>query len=127
MAIVGDGIRFIVAGAINSLITVILYQLLLGYFSHSYSYALSWIIGMMFLIVVYPSKVFRVENSGLKNSLLTIFVYIATFYFGLKLLDYLVLKDIHPRLAIFLVMGCIALINFLLTRKIYKKNIGKSL
>ena len=127
MAIVGDGIRFIVAGAINSLITVILYQLLLGYFSHSYSYALSWIIGMMFLIVVYPSKVFRVESSGLKNSFLTIFVYIATFYFGLKLLDYLVLKDIHPRLAIFLVMGCIALINFLLTRKIYKKNIGKSL
>ncbi len=114
--ILSDALRFIGAGGINTLLTVSLYQFLLIFLSHNTAYIVSWLTGLIFLITVYPSKVFVGGLKSKKRIVAITFVYLLVFCAGLWCLNYLVLSGIHERLAIFIVLIFSTVLNFILMR-----------
>jgi len=111
-----DGIRFIGAGAANTLITLIIYQILLLTLSHNYAYSISWIIGVIFLMVVYPTRVFIDSKNSTKRKVAAAMSYLTVFIAGMWCLNILIGSGLHERLAIFVVVVFSALLNFFLMR-----------
>lgn len=119
--VAGDGLRFIVAGALNTGITVIAYQALLFHVSSASAYALSWVIGLLFAAIIYPNRVFvGGRTDGVARAVLAAF-YVAIFLMGLALIAALDAIGSPPRLAIFLVVCCTTLLNFLGSRFLLRR------
>ena len=53
-----DAFRFLVAGGINALLTLLVYQALLFALPHQLAYLLAWVAGLLFVMLAYPSRVF---------------------------------------------------------------------
>ncbi len=119
-SIISDALRFIGVGGINTLFTIILYQILLTFLTHQYAYSLSWLSGFIFLMIVYPSKVFIGGMTTQKRKLLMAILYLLIFIVSLWFLDFLVALQIHKRLAIFIVIIFSSLLNFFLIRRILR-------
>lgn len=117
----GDGLRFLLAGGANTLLTFALYQLLLFIASPSVAYALSWLFGLAFVVVVYPAKVFAGAQKGGRARLYLGASYVAMFLIGLATLQGLSTIGVPPRIAIILVMAVTTLANFLLGRLIFRR------
>lgn len=117
---ISDGLRFLVAGGINTLLTIGIYQLLLFYFSHGISYSLSWTAGLLFIYFVYPSKVFPGGINTLKRRVYAIASYLIVFASSLWFLDLLVSNGVHSRIAIFGVLIISILLNFFSMRVIFR-------
>lgn len=123
----GDGVRFILAGSLNTFLTLALYQALLLFINHQFAYAVSWIFGIAYLIVVYPSKVFSGSCLSWYKYTLMICVYILVFFLGLRALDLFVDAIGSPRIAIFFVMLTTTTANFLLMRLVFRAQSSRSL
>lgn len=117
----GDGLRFLLAGGANTLLTFALYQLLLFITSPSVAYALSWLFGLAFVVVIYPAKVFAGGHKGRRARLYLAASYVAMFLIGLATLYGLSTIGVPPRIAIILVMAVTTLANFLLGRLIFRR------
>lgn len=118
--LLADGFRFILAGGVNTLLTLGVYQLCLVFLSHNLSYATSWLVGILYLILVYPTKVFPGGSTSLKKNTTVVAVYLMVFLVSLWTLEKVVDYGIHKRLAIFLVLIVSATLNFLLMRLVYR-------
>lgn len=116
-----DALRFIFAGAINTALSYCLYWVLLGWVSYPVAYALSWVLGLLLVVVLYPSKVFVGSKNSLKKQLLLAVQYASVFCVGLGLLKVLV-GYIHlpPAWAAVIVMGFTTVLNFVLMRLLYR-------
>lgn len=115
-----DALRFLLAGGINTLLTIGIYQLLLFFFSHNISYSLSWIAGLLFIYSVYPSKVFPGGINTLKRRVYAITSYLIVFVSSLWFLNLLVSNGVHSRIAIFGVLIISTLLNFFSMRVIFR-------
>ena len=118
--LVADGIRFLLAGGLNTLLSILVYQLLLLFLSPGLSYALCWLVGLVFLLVVYPSKVFVGSGTNTQRMATTVAVYAVVFGISYFCLQALVAHGVPPRLAIFGVLVISTATNFLLMRLIYR-------
>ena len=116
----GDAFRFLIAGSINVLLSLCVYQLCLLVWSHDISYALSWVAGLTYLVVVYPSKVFSGGSTSLLKSLIVLCSYFLVFTVGLWCLSQFVSVGINERLAIFLVLPISTVLNFVCMRIVYR-------
>ncbi len=111
-----DSARFIGAGIANTLLTIALYQIFLLFLPHDYAYTLSWLSGFVFLMVIYPSKVFAGKKYSIMRKFSIAVSYLSIFFIGLIFLDYLVQNGLHERTAIFVIVFVSALLNFFLSR-----------
>ena len=116
-----EGFRFVVAGSINTVLTLAVYQLCLVFMSHEIAYGISWLLGIAFLVIVYPSKVFSHNNSSLTKKVFIALLYLITFILGLRLLNWLVLSGIPAEFAIFIVLAFAMIINFFGMRMILRR------
>ncbi len=116
----GDSVRFIVAGVLNTGLTLCAYQIFLIVLSPSVAYACSWLLGLVFVAVVYPNKVFKGGNRRLRDRVLVAITYCSVFVIGLLLLQLLQRFSIDPRHAIFLVIATTTIFNFFIARWILR-------
>lgn len=120
-ALSSDAARFIVAGVVNTALTLVVYQALLLVMTPSLAYAGSWIAGLIYVAIVYPDKVFKNGRRDLSDRFALAGSYVAMFLLGLLLLKLLQAAGIAPSLAIFLVVGTTTVMNFLLSRTILRR------
>ena len=116
-----DAVRFIIAGGINTLLTLIIYQLCLLFLRHDISYIISWIVGITFLIVFYPTRVFPQGHNTWRRKVLIVGLYIVNFFVSLWLLDVVVNYGIFPQIAILFALMYTTLMNFFGMRFILRK------
>ena len=118
--LIADGLRFIIAGSINTILTLCIYQFALFFLSHSVAYAFSWLVGILYLIIVYPTKVFPGGNNSPMRIGVATAIYLVVFMISLWSLDFIVSAGLHERLAIFVVLVLSASLNFVLMRLVYR-------
>lgn len=107
--------RFLVAGTLNTGITIIIYQSLIFIISPSMSYCISWCVGVILVSVIYPYFVFRANKTSSSNlSIKFALIYIICFFVGLAFNQVLILIFNIPRLAIIFTLCFTASISFLL-------------
>jgi putative flippase GtrA len=116
----GDGVRFVLAGVANTLITLAAYQLLLFIAPAWLAYSASWILGLLFVVAFYPSRVFAGARRDLAARFWLGASYVAVFLVGLAALRLLEAGQVPPRLAIFAVLALTTVSNFLLGRFVLK-------
>lgn len=115
-----DGLRFVLAGALNTLITLGAYQFLLFVAPAWLAYTLSWLCGLLIVVVFYPSRVFAGARRDLAARASLAASYAAIFFLGLGTLRVLATVGIPPRISIFAVLAVTTASNFLLGRLILK-------
>lgn len=116
-----DGFRFLVAGTVNTALTFAAYQGLLFFGSHQVSYALAWLCGLAFVIVVYPSRVFGNKSPTVNNLIGFALCYVGMFLLGLITLQLLTNAQVSARVAIVLVLVVTTSANFLIGRLIFRQ------
>lgn len=118
---VWQGLRFIAAGAMNTLGTILLYQLLLFLLPYGAAYTLAWLAGLVFVNVAYPRFVYRKPAVTRRDTLLNSAFYLLSFGASYVLL-YLFTSALQwpPRLSIFAVLLITVPANFLITRWVYR-------
>lgn len=120
-SLAADGMRFLLAGGLNTLLTLIVYQVLLLVMPYPAAYAAAWIAGLLFVMVVYPSRVFPEGRKGLADRLALGASYVAVFLCGLAVLEALTRAGIPPRLGIFLVMIATTAASFVAGRLLLRR------
>lgn len=116
-----DALRFVIAGGINTAISYGVYWLLLIWLSYQLAYALSWVFGLLLVVVLYPSKVFVGSQNSRKKQLLVAAQYLVVFCAGLGLLSILVdYLSVPPAWAAIIVMVFTTVLNFGLMRLLYR-------
>ena len=119
--LLGQGLRFLTVGALNTLSTLLLYQLLLFVMPYTPAYAISWGAGLLFVNVAYPLFVYGKALAG-RDSLWNTGYYLLSFAVSWLLLRLCTVElGIAPRLSVFIVLAITVPINFLMTRLIYRK------
>jgi putative flippase GtrA len=123
-----DAIRFLVAGALNTALSYGVYWLLLIWLSYQAAYAMSWVFGLLLVVILYPSKVFVGSQNSRRKQLLVIGQYLVVFCAGLGLLAVLVdYFSIAPTWAAIVVMGFTTALNFGLMRLLYRHKLFSDL
>lgn len=122
-----DGWRFGLAGAANTLTTLVIYQLLLFFVPAWLAYAISWLVGFSFVVIFYPSRVFAGARRDAGARLWFGVAYVVVFFLGLGLLRFAIFSGLPPSVAIFGVMAVTTAVNFglgrwLLTRPAAKRS-----
>lgn len=113
----GDGVRFLFAGLTNFIISLSLFQLLLFVAPANIAYAITWLIGIIFVSVVYPKTVFKGTKKTKKNFFLSSMIYVISFFIGYTIIVLLELKFPGNRFSIFIALIFTACINFMSMRK----------
>ena len=117
----GQGLRFLVTGAVNTLGTLLLYQLLLFVLPYTPAYALAWLAGLVFVNFAYPYFVYGRQAVTAGEALMNSGYYLLSFAASWVLLYLFTSKvGIPPRLSIFCVLVVVVPVNFLVTRYIYR-------
>lgn len=116
----GDGLRFLAAGGFNTLLTLAIYQLLLFAMPDWAAYALSWVAGLTFVVIVYPDRVFAGGRRDAGARIRLGLTYAALFLLGLAALRALGVAGVPPRLSILAVLVLTTVANFALGRLILR-------
>jgi len=117
----GQGARFVVVGALNTLGTLALYQLLLFVLPYMLAYAVAWLAGLLFVNVAYPRFVYGKGGVTHRDTILNSVYYLLSFVASWALLHFFTAYvKIPPRLSVFCVLAVVVPLNFLVTRLIYR-------
>ncbi len=119
-----DGVRFLIGGGLNTAISYLAYLLFLLLFNYQIAYALSWVVGLLIIVIFYPSKVFVGSHSSWKKTVVLVGQYVLVFFCGLLCLKMLVVyMEISEQLAALFTMGFTTVLNFLLMRLLYRRKL----
>lgn len=118
--LLGDGLRFVLVGAGNTLFTLIVFQLLLFKLSPLLSYYLAWAIGLAVLMVAFPRYVFKGSIATAWRAASTVAIYLTSLLIGGVLLNELIAIGMNPRLGILITIGFTTLFNFAASRLVYR-------
>jgi hypothetical protein len=121
LLLVGDALRFAIAGILNTSLTLLAYQLFLFVMPRQGVYALSWVCGIVFVLVFYPSQVFTGGRTSWMARICLGLSYGVIFLLGLAILELLNSTDISPRISIFLVTAVTTLASFLVGRFLLRR------
>ncbi len=108
-----DGLRFLAAGAINTALTTMIYFVCLQFASPSAAYAAAWLVGIGFVMIVYPDRVFVGGRRTLRARLLFGALTVAVFAVGLVTLRWLVQAGSDTGIAFLLTLVLTTALNFL--------------
>jgi len=112
--LIAEGFRFIISGLANTFITIAVYQIALFFLSAQLAYTISWVVGIAFVVIVYPNYVFQKKSIVAFKKLGIVSLYILNFLISSLLLNFLIsFFGISSRVSIFIVLGCSTTINFL--------------
>jgi len=111
--VAADGLRFLVAGAINTALTAAVYFLCLPFISPAVAYAIAWLVGICFVMIVYPNRVFLGGRRTLRARLLFGALTVAVFLVGLVALRFLVQSIGDARIAFLITLALTTALNFL--------------
>lgn len=112
----GERLRFIVAGTANTLITYLLYLILLPFAGYFWSFSFSFVIGIFFSFFVYTLYVFRAQlvwKKIVQYPAIYLIQYIAGLLLLTALIDYL---GMDARLAPFANVLLLLPVSFLINR-----------
>jgi putative flippase GtrA len=118
--VLGDGLRFALVGAGNTLFTLLVFQLLLFWLSPLVSYYLSWAIGLAVLLVAFPRYVFKGSAATPWRAASTVAIYLVSLLIGGVLLGELTAFGMNPRFGILITIGFTTLFNFAASRMVYR-------
>lgn len=122
-AVVKDGIRFLIGGGLNTAISYLVYLFFLLFTHYQIAYALSWVVGLLIIVIFYPSKVFVGSKNSWRKLALLITQYVLVFLFGLQCLKMLVVHVSAPeQIAALITMVLTTVLNFLLMRLLFRRN-----
>lgn len=116
-----DAVRFGIAGLVNTGLSFLAYQLALFVMSPSPAYGLAWLIGIAFLVIVYPERVFIGGRKGPMDRALLVASYLVVFVLGLLFLRAVIALTGAERLAIIAAIGFTTVLNFLAARFILRR------
>lgn len=116
-----DAGRFLVAGLANAGLTLCVYQGLLFLMPHQPAYTGAWMCGLLFVMVVYPKRVFPDGRRRWSATAMLGLSYVIVFAIGLVVLEALTQVGMVPRLAIVFVMAATTVSNFVLARTIFRR------
>ena len=112
--------RFLFAGASNTILTILIYQLLLFFLDYAFAFTISFAIGILYSVLLYSNWVFQVRMRKLNAAVYAVY-YIISYCAGLGLLELLVRNaEIGERMALFIVVAILVPINFILARLILR-------
>ena len=80
--IANDGRRFAIAGILNSVLSIGLYQLLMCIMPATPAYTLTWVVGVVLVSLIYPGRVFSGVQQNRRNFAITAGVYVFSFLLG---------------------------------------------
>ncbi len=104
--------RFLVAGALNTLLSIAVYQAALGVTGHVVAYVIAYAVGILFAYVAYARHVFDAALSKQRFAAFTLF-YIASGCIGVLVNAALIEQlALHARVAIFVTVMIMLPINY---------------
>lgn len=122
--VIKDGLRFLVGGGLNTAISYLAYLFFLLFTSYQIAYALSWVVGLLIIVIFYPSKVFVGSQNSWKKIIILIGQYVLVFFCGLQCLNVLVVYvGMSEQLAALCTMAFTTVLNFLLMRLLYRRKL----
>jgi putative flippase GtrA len=119
-SLVGDSLRFIIVGIANTLFTLLIFQCMVSFFSPLLSYYSAWAVGLIVLLMAFPTYVFRGSRLTLNRGLATIGIYATSLLLGSLMLTQSQAQGMNPRLGILLVIALTTAFNFGASRIIYR-------
>ena len=111
-----DAARFLVAGALNTALTTVVYFVGLLIASPGVSYTVAWLVGLVFVMAFYPHRVFVGGDRSLRARLMLAAIVIAVYLIGIVLLRLLIALTGDPRLAFVVTLAATTVVNFILGR-----------
>ena len=115
-------IKFIGAGAINTVASYLLYVILVLFLSYQISYAISFVFGIILSFILNTKYVFEVDQT-IKKIVLFPFVYLVQYLLGAVMLNFIVeLIGINKFFAPLIVTICLLPVSYLLSKKILVRN-----
>jgi len=118
----GQGARFVLLGAANTIATFLLYQALLFVLAPGVSYTLAYFTGLAAVSVLYPRYVFGVRQLTFSTCAGVFGYYLVSYVAGLQLLLFAERMVGNPRIAIVCVMAVMIPVNFVATRYLSLRN-----
>lgn len=112
----GDAARFITAGVINTLLTSAIYFVSLTFMNPSASYAAAWVVGIAFVAIVYPDRVFPGGRNAIRDRIAIALVNVAVFAVGIAVLWIATRAIVDARLAFSVPLVITTVLNFILAR-----------
>lgn len=113
-------LRFLLLGGMNTILTLLIYWLLILFYGHNTSYATAFIIGILFSYAANSVYTFKTKIE-LKRLPLYIIGYVLSYLFGSMILNISVGEfGIHKQVAIFLVIGLSIPVNYIISHFILK-------
>jgi len=116
-----DAVRFLIAGGLNTALTTLVYFGGLLVASPAISYTTAWLVGLAFVMVFYPDRVFVGGDKSLKARLLLGAVTVGVFLIGLGLLQVFIRLVGEPRIAFLLTLVATTAINFVAGRTLLRR------
>lgn len=122
--VIKDALRFLIAGGLNTGLSYLVFLVALMVVNYQWAYAISWIFGLLLVVIFYPSKVFVGSNNSRQKQLLVVIQYLLVFAAGLGFLSLLVdYLAINAAIAAIVTMGFTMGLNFLLMRLLYRNKL----
>lgn len=122
--VIKDVIRFLIGGGLNTGISYLAYLFFLLFTSYQIAYALSWVVGLLIIVIFYPSKVFVGSQNSWKKTVLLIGQYVLVFFCGLGCLKALVVyAGVSEQVAALFTMAITTILNFFLMRLLYRSSL----
>ena len=113
-----QALRFLVAGGLNTFLTLAVYQILLFWFSYPLSFTIAFLLGIIFTGFIYTRFVFTVQTTP-HRFILNALYYLLSYTVSLFILDTIIRwMSINERIAMVLTVGCMVPVNFLFLRVI---------
>jgi putative flippase GtrA len=122
--VIEDGLRFLIGGGLNTVISYLTYLFFLLVTHYQIAYALSWVVGLLVIVIFYPSKVFVGSQNSWKKTALLVMQYGLVFLCGLQCLKALVIYvHLSEQIAALLTMAITTVLNFILMRLLYRRSL----
>ncbi|PBB82378.1 hypothetical protein CK218_05890 [Mesorhizobium sp. WSM3879] len=116
-----DAIRFLVAGGLNTALTSLIYFVGLTVLPSAISYMIAWLLGLAFVMVFYPDRVFPGGRAGFADRLAVGSSAVAVFVAGLATLHFLERVLQSRTAAFFATLAVTTMLNFLVSRWILRR------
>lgn len=116
-----DALRFLVAGGLNTALTSAVYFLAALTLTPPLAYAIAWAVGIVFVGIVYPDRVFPGGQSGIADRTWLVASTATVFFLGLVAFNFLLVATGDHRVAFVLTLLLTMSMSFLAARFILRR------